>query len=155
MTPDTAPALSFTFSPGSADELFAIELPADPRAIFGRVRAPVIVTVADHRYRSTVAVMGGRTFVPLRREHQQAAGVHIGGSYAVTLTLDTEPRTVTPPDDLLRALDAAELRGGWDVLSYTARRELADAITAAKRPATREKRVAAALAAASRRTGRP
>lgn len=143
-------AMSFTFTPGVPDQLSAIPLPADPRAIFGRVRAPVVVTVGDHRYRSTVAVMAGRAFVPLRREHRLAAGVHIGGSYAVTLKLDTAPRTVTLPDDLSRALRTADLRGGWDMLSYTERRELAEAITGAKRQATREKRIAAAVAAARR-----
>jgi hypothetical protein len=39
----------------------------DPVSVFGRVRAPVKVTVGKHTYRSTIAAMGGTVCIPLRR----------------------------------------------------------------------------------------
>ena len=125
-----------------------IPLPFDPRDVFGRARPPVVVTINDHSYRSTVAIMSGRTFVPFRRSHREAAGVAQAGTCEVTLTLDTAPRGVTVPASLAAALDAAGARAGWDRLSFTARRELVEAIETAKRADTRERRTAAAIAAA-------
>ncbi|MGJ3628595.1 YdeI/OmpD-associated family protein [Sphingomonas sp. MMS24-JH45] len=139
---------SITFTAHLAGDLGHIPLPFDPRAIFGRARPPVTVAIGGHVYRSTIAIMAGETFVPLRRSNREAAGVVGAGAYAVTLTLDTAPRDVALPDDLATALDAAGARDGWDALSFTRRRELAEAIEDAKRVETRERRLGLALAAA-------
>ncbi len=69
----------------------------------------------------------------------------------VTLTLDTAPRTVTVPDVLGAALNDADVRAGWDRLSYSTQREHAEAVNGAKRPEARDKRIAAAVAAAKAR----
>lgn len=139
--------LCHRFTVTLADE-GAIPIEFDQRAIFGRARPPVVVTLGGYSYRSTIAIMGGVTFVPLRKSNREAAGVARGETIEVTLTLDTAPRTVEVPDMLGDALDAAGVRAGWDRLSYTAQREQAEAIESAKRPETREKRIAAAIALA-------
>lgn len=44
-----------------------IEIPYDVRELFGKAKPPVLVTVRagqEHTYRSTVAVYGGRYYVP-------------------------------------------------------------------------------------------
>lgn len=51
-----------------------IPLTFDPKALFGKVRAPVRVTVNGHTYRSTIAAMGGAPCIPLRRSNREAAG---------------------------------------------------------------------------------
>ncbi len=51
----------------------AIPVPFDPKAAFGKARAPVVVTLNGYSYRSTIFTMGGVSFVPLRRSHRQAA----------------------------------------------------------------------------------
>src|SRR3546814_11358806 len=82
------PARTFTVT--LADE-GAISVPFDPRDTFGKARPPVVVTLNGHRYRSTIAIMGGVTFVPLRRSNRETAGVAGGGTLRVTLTPDPAP----------------------------------------------------------------
>jgi hypothetical protein len=137
------PFTSFPFAVGEGEEAGHIPVPVDPRAVFGRARPPVVVTVAGHRYRSTVAIMSGKVFVPFRAGHRAAAGVKAGDKVQVTLTLDTEPRVVEVPHDLAAALDAASLRPAFDLLSFTDQRERAEAVETAKRPETRVRRIAA------------
>ena len=124
-----------------------IALPFDPKAAFGAVRAAVTVTVNGYAFRSRVVAMGGPACIGLRREHREAAGLSGGETVAVTVALDTAPRTVTAPADLLRALKAAPgALDRWKALSYTHQREHVEAIEGAKKPETRTRRIAAAVA---------
>jgi hypothetical protein len=126
--------------------LCIIPLTFDPKPIFGKVRAPVKVTMKGYTYRSTIAAMGGPPCIPLRKSHREAAGLVGGETLTVRLDLDTDPREVTPPADLLRSLEATP--GAWDrwrALSYTHQREHAEAIEAARKPETRARRIAAAI----------
>ena len=67
-------------------------------------RHKVRVTVGGHTYRSTIAAYGDLYMLPLSAENRTAAGVQAGDIVAVTLELDTEPRTVDIPADLAAAL---------------------------------------------------
>jgi hypothetical protein len=128
------------------DPMCYIEVPFDPKAVFGKVRAPVKVTVNGYSYRSTLAAMGGPVCILLRRSHREAAGLEGGEVVSVRLELDNEPRVVTTPADLTRALDAVP--GGlarWRASSYTHQREHVEAIEEAKKPETRVRRIAAAV----------
>ena len=90
--------------------------------------------------------MGGVTGIPLRKSNREAAGLLGGERIAVTIEFDAEPREVELPQDLARALRANKQRlKKWQSLSYTNRREMSEAIENAKRPATRERRLAATL----------
>jgi hypothetical protein len=139
------PTIIFRFTAGEGEAAGHIPLPVDPRTLFGRARAQVVVKLGGYTYRSTVAIMTGETFVPFRASHRDAAGVRPGDTVEVTLTLDTAPRTVDIPPDLAEALDAAGLRIAWDRLGYTRQREQADAVEGAKRPDTRTRRIAATV----------
>ena len=141
-------------------------LPFDPKAVFGTVRAPVVVTIAGYTFRSRIVAMGGPICVALRREPPQGRRSRRRRTVKVQVGLDTAPRTVTAPADLLRALKAVPgALDAWKASSYTHQREHVEAIEGAKKPETRERRVAAAVAmvaakakAASRReavTSRP
>jgi Bacteriocin-protection, YdeI or OmpD-Associated/Domain of unknown function (DUF1905) len=122
------------------------EVPLDVPAIFGRARPPVRVTVGGHTYRSTIAVYGGRYFLPLNRQNREAAGVAAGERITVELEADTEERTVDVPDELRKALDGDdEARTVFESLSYSHRKEYADWIVEAKREETRRRRVAETL----------
>jgi hypothetical protein len=46
--------------------------------VFGKVRAPVKVTLNGYTYRSTIATMGGPPCVPLRKSNREAAGLEGG-----------------------------------------------------------------------------
>ena len=123
-----------------------IPLAFDPKTVFGKVRAPVKVTLNGYTYRSTIAAMGGPPCIPLRRSHREAAGLEGGETVEVCLDLDTEPREVSAPRDLLRALKATPgAMDRWRALSYTHQREHVEAIAGAKKPETRARRIERAV----------
>jgi hypothetical protein len=123
-----------------------IPVPFDPAPIFGLTRAKVVVELGGHTFRSTIASMGDGACLPLRRSNREAAGLEGGETVPVTLTLDTEPRVVEPPADLVKALRAAPPAWQrWGELSYTHQREHAEAVEGAKKPETRARRIAAAV----------
>jgi Bacteriocin-protection, YdeI or OmpD-Associated/Domain of unknown function (DUF1905) len=123
-----------------------IELPLDVPAAFGKARAPVRGTINGHPFRSTVAVYGGRYYLPVKRALREAAGVAAGDAVVVELEPDDQPRTVAPPADLADALTAdPEARAAFDGLSFTHQREYAEWVAEAKRAETRRRRVEQAV----------
>ena len=124
-----------------------VELPFDPKEAFGKVRAPVKVTVNGYTFRTTIAAMGGPPCIGMRTSYREAAGLEGGERVEVRVELDTEERVVTPPADLVKALKAAPPAWErWRELSYSHQREHAEAVEGAKKPETRERRVANAVA---------
>lgn len=121
-----------------------IPVPFDPKPVFGKVRAPVKVTLNGYTYRSTIAAMGGFC-IPLRKSNREAAGLEGGETLEVRLDLDEEPREVTPPPDLAKALRAAKAWDRWQELSFTHQREHVEAIEDAKKPETRARRIEKAV----------
>ena len=118
----------------------------DPKDVFGKVRAPVKVTVNGYTYRSTIAAMGGPPCIPLRRSNREAAGLEGGETLDVRLELDTDTREVKPPADFVKALKAApEAWDRWHDMSYSHQREYAEAVAEAKKPETRARRIAGAV----------
>lgn len=115
----------------------------DPRALFGKVRAPVKVTLNGYTFRSTIAAMGGPPCIPLRRNNREAAGLEGGETLEVRLELDTAERVVRPPADFVKALKAmSPAWERWSELSYTHQREHVESIEEAKKPETRARRIA-------------
>lgn len=132
-----------------------IPVPFDPKPLFGKVRAPVKVSLGATSFRSTIASMGDGPCVPLRRSHREAAGLEGTETLRVTLELDVEVRKVSPPPDFVRALkQAPPAWERWAELSYSHQREHVEALAQAKRPETRARRLAAAVQALSRRPPR-
>lgn len=118
----------------------------DPKAVFGKVRAPVKVTLNGYTYRSTIAQMGDGPCIPLRKSHREAAGLEGGETLRVTLELDAGERKVEPPRDFVAALKAApQAWERWQALSYTHQREHVEALAGAKKPETRARRLTAAV----------
>jgi hypothetical protein len=106
-------------------------------------RPPVVVTLGGHTYRSTIAVMGGRYLIPLSAENRAAAGVAAGDEVEVDVELDTEPRILDVPDDLVAAIAAdAKAQSFWDSLSYSRRQRIVLAVEGAKTTETRDRRIA-------------
>ena len=125
-----------------------VPVPFDPRTVFGKVRAPVKVTLNGYTYRSTIAAMGGPPCVPLRKSNREAAGLEGGETIEVRLELDTEERVVRPPADLVKALKATTQGWErWQGLSFTHQREHVEAIEGARRPETRARQIARAVQA--------
>jgi len=135
-------AKKFNARLGAEGHALFFEVPFDVKQEFGKARPPVRVSVNGHNYRSTVSVYGGKYYLPVRREHREAIGLKQGDIVRVTVAPDTAARTVQPPPALSAALAknrAAKTQ--WQKLSYTHKKEHADAIRQAKKPETRARRV--------------
>jgi hypothetical protein len=136
-------AVSFTTiaQPNPGGVLF-VEIPETVVKKLGAgKRVPVRVTLNGTKYRSTIAVYGGRYYLPARKEVRDAAKLVPGGRARVSLEVDDAPRTVTVPADLGRALSAAKLRAGFEEFSFSHRKEFVEWITSAKRAETRSARI--------------
>jgi len=124
-----------------------VEVPFDVEKVFGRKRMPIVVTINGVKYRTTVAVYGGRYYFPMRREIREQAGVPANGTCRLTIEPDLAPRVVEAPKDLMSAMRKhAPAFARWKTWSYTHQKELVDWVTSAKRPETRERRIDKALA---------
>jgi Bacteriocin-protection, YdeI or OmpD-Associated/Domain of unknown function (DUF1905) len=124
----------------------AVTLPFDPKAEWGKVRAPVRGTIDGHPFVTTVARYGGVDYLAFRREVREAAGVEIGAVVAIEVELDTSERVVSVPDDLAVALADARVRGLFDRLSYTHQKEYVEWVEEAKREETRRTRIGRTVA---------
>ena len=138
-----APHVTFKITLLRDGNMSAIPVPFNPKDVFGKARAPVKVMLNGYTYRSTIAIMGGEAFIPLRASHREAAGLDGTETLQVRLDLDTEKRAVNPPADLVKALKAAPPAwDNWQALSFTHQREHVEAIEEAKKPETRARRLA-------------
>ena len=109
----------------------AIELTdAQVDELGGGRRAPVAVTIGSRTARLRLAVMGGRNLIGLSKAARAELGVEIGDTVDATIALDADPG----------------VRAAFDALPPSHRKEHVRAVTEAKRPETRQRRIAAAVA---------
>lgn len=118
-------------------------------ALGGGGRIPVRATFDGIDYAGSIVSMGEGPCLGLLKSIRAALGKEPGDSVTVVVERDEAERTVDVPDDLSAALAAAGVRTGFDALSYSKRRDLANAVTTAKRPETRVRRIEQAVATAS------
>ncbi len=125
-----------------------IEVPPANIAELGTSKKPAVkVNVNGYSYQSTVAVMGGKFMIPFSAAHREASGLKAGDKIAVTLELETEPRTVQIPEDLLAALSKkASVKAAFDGLAPSKRKECVRQVVEAKAQETRERRIAKIIA---------
>ncbi|GAA4729578.1 hypothetical protein GCM10025782_30700 [Pedococcus ginsenosidimutans] len=117
-------------------------------ALGGGKRPRVTVTVNGVSYRSSVAPMGGSSWVGVSAENRALTGAEGGQTYEVELELDTAPRVVEVPPELAEALAADPVAArAWEALSYSHQRQHALAVEGAKAAETRARRVAKTLEA--------
>jgi hypothetical protein len=126
-----------------------LEVPPEVVAsLGGGKRPPVRITINGHTWRSRVAIMRGRCLLGLSNANRQAAGVETGEEIEVDVEVDHEPRVVVVPADFLCALEADRVaHAAFDRLPAGRKRQHVRLIEAAKRPETRHRRIATALAA--------
>jgi hypothetical protein len=124
-----------------------IEIPPEVIEALGKgKKPPVVVTIGEYSYRSTVAVMGGKFLVGVNAQHRAAAGVEGGDEVDVELVLDTAKRELGVPADFAAALDAEpKARAFFDGLSYSQRSWFVLGIEEAKKPETRQTRIVKAV----------
>ena len=127
----------------------AIEIPEACIASFGAgQRPPVAISINGHRWRSRIAVKGGKSLVGISAANRAASGISEGDVVDVVIELDEEPRTVTEPADLSKALNQSErARAAFDKLPFGLKRKHVAAIEDAKSLQTRQRRIAALVSA--------
>jgi hypothetical protein len=120
-----------------------VEVPAEVVSALGGSKRPAVkATINDYTYRTSVASMGGRFMLPISAQVRANAGVSDGEVVTVGLELDTEPREVDVPADLLDALGSdTPARVFFDGLSYSNKLRLVLSITDAKSAETRKRRI--------------
>ena len=121
-------------------------VPFDLKQAFGRARPPVRVTIRGHTWRTTPGIYDGVGHVVVNRAVKKATGVDAPDEVEVSMQLDSEPRTVRVPADLQAALAGdPEAKAAFARLSFSHRREYAEWVKEAKRPDTRQRRIAATV----------
>ena len=117
-------------------------------ALGGGKRPPVTVTINGYTYRNTVAVMGGDFMIGVSSEHRGPAGVQAGDEVDIDLELDTAPRTIDVPPELVAALDAdPAAKATFDKLSYSNKSWHTLQVTGTNNPETRARRIEKSIAA--------
>jgi hypothetical protein len=130
-------------------EATGILIPFDVLKVFGtRARVPVRGTINNFPYRGSIFPMGeGKHYMAVNKSIRAGAKVKGGDTLSVVMERDEEPRIITPPEDLARALKSnKQASAAWEKLSYTHRKEHALAIEEAKKPETRARRIEKAIA---------
>jgi len=103
---------------------------------------PVAGTLNGHAIRATLVPKGGgehRLF--LNGEMRMRAGVGVGDTVKISLTLDAEPRDVPLPDELAEALRENDLLDAFNRLTPSDRRIALTWLTGAKKEETRNRRI--------------
>jgi hypothetical protein len=120
-----------------------IEVPPEVVDALGAGKRPAVaVTIDGATFSTTLGVLGGRTWIPVSAERRKAAGVEAGQVLDVEIVLDAAPKVIEVPVDLAAALEAAGARAAFDALAPSHRKEHVRAVTEAKKPETRERRIA-------------
>ncbi|MFD7154819.1 YdeI/OmpD-associated family protein [Kribbella sp. NPDC059898] len=123
-----------------------LEVPAAVvTALGGGGRIPVRATFDGVAYRGSIASMGGCMALGILKTIRAELGKGDGDRVTVTVERDAGERTVEVPEDLAAALAEAGVREAFDGLSFSHRREHVNAINDAKKPETRQRRIAKAV----------
>jgi hypothetical protein len=132
-----------------------VAVPFSVEEAFGkRGQLRVKGTIDGHSFKSSIAPMGGGAhLLGLHKATRDAIGKSIGDTVTVAIEPDLEERTVEVPDDFRRALTKnRKALQTFDGFAYTHRKEYVQWIESAKRPETRQRRIADAVSRISQGT---
>ncbi|MBV6450759.1 MAG: hypothetical protein MHPDNHAH_01485 [Anaerolineales bacterium] len=121
-----------------------VEVPFDVEAAFGSKRPKVKAMIEGVPYRGILSRMGGPNHIlVILKDIRAKIGKSFGDEVKITVELDTEPRVVEVPKDLIKELKKhKEAKAFFDKLSYTHQREYVMWINEAKKDETRARRIA-------------
>ena len=123
-----------------------VVIPLDLKALFGEDRPALLATVNGYTFRTRGLRYGGRYLLGFNREVREAARIADQDELTVDIEADTEPRTVTLPQELAAALAGApDAQAVYETLAFTHRREYAEWVGDAKKAETRARRAAEAV----------
>ena len=133
----------------AGSQVAALKPPFDVVAVFGRKgRVPVKGTINGFPFRSSLMNMGEGHMMAVNAELRAGAKCKAGDSVSAVMELDEEVRTVEVPAYLRKIINSdPKAKEFGPKLSFTHQKEYVREIEAAKRPETREKRIAAMMQA--------
>jgi hypothetical protein len=107
------------------------------------LHVPVQGWIEGLPFKSTLVPRGGGSYrLHVHSRIWRKLRIDAGATVEVTLLLDTEPREAPTPHDLAAALaDEPRALATYNTLTVALRRQILQHLEAAKRPATREKRI--------------
>jgi Bacteriocin-protection, YdeI or OmpD-Associated/Domain of unknown function (DUF1905) len=114
-------------------------------ALGGGKRPRVRIGLNGFAFSLTLGGMGGRVMVPVSAERRAEAGVSGGNVYEIDIAIDTTPQDIALPHDIAAILAENGLRAQFDALPPSRRKEHVRAITDAKSPETRARRIVKAI----------
>jgi Bacteriocin-protection, YdeI or OmpD-Associated/Domain of unknown function (DUF1905) len=131
--------------PGS--EVAGLKPSFDVVEVFQRKgRVPVKDTINGFPFRSSLMNMGDGHMMAVNAQLRAGGNCKAGDTVSVVMEIDEEEGKVAVPAYLKKIIDSdAKAREVWPKLSFTHQKEYVREIDGAKRPETREKRIAAML----------
>jgi len=128
-------------------ETASLRPPFDVEEVFGRKgRVPVKGTINGLPFRSSLMNMGDGHMMAVNAEMREGAKCKAGDTVSIVMELDEEKRTVEVPAYLKKIIHSdAKAKEFWEKLSFTHQKEYVREIDGAKRPETKEKRIAAMM----------
>ena len=131
----------------TGSEAAAFKPPFDVAEVFERKgRVPVKGTINDFPFRSSLMNMGDGHMMVVNAQLRAGAQCKAGDTVTVIMELDEDKRTVEVPAYLKKIIAGdPKAREFWPKLPFTHQKEYVKSIEDAKRPETREKRIAAMM----------
>ena len=120
-----------------------VDVPFDVEQVFGNKRPKIKADIGGVPYRGLLVRMGSESHMLLiLKSIREQIGKTFGDIVKVTVELDTEPRVIEIPKDLLKELKKdKEAKAFFEKLSFTHRREYVNWIESAKKEETRANRI--------------
>jgi hypothetical protein len=120
-----------------------VEIPFDVEKAFSSKRPKIRALIEGVPYRGTLVRMGGEHhMLIILKGIREQIGKTFGDEVKVIVEVDTEPRVVAVPPDLMKELKKnKQAKVLFDKLSYTHQREYVRWIKEAKREETRASRI--------------
>lgn len=124
-----------------------VEVPFDVEKTFGEKRPKIKANIEGVPYRGILTRMGTDFhMLIILKDIREKIGKTFGDKVKITVELDTEPRVLELPRDLVKELNKdKEAKTFFNKLSYTHQREYVLWINEAKKEETRLNRIAKAI----------
>jgi hypothetical protein len=131
----------------AGSEVAALKPPFDVVEVFQRKgRVPVKGTIDGFPFRSSLMNMGDGHMMVVNAQLRAGAKCKAGDTVTVLMELDEDKRTVAVPAWLKKIIAGdPKAKEFWPKLSFTHQKEYVREIEGAKKPETRDKRVAAMM----------
>ena len=131
----------------SGTEVAALKPPFDVVEVFqSKGRIPVKGTINGFPFRSSLMNMGDGHMMVVNAEMRAGAKCKAGDQVSVVMELDEEKRTVEVPRCLKKIINSdPKAKEFWPKLSFTHQKEYVREIEGAKKPETRQNRIAAMM----------